>query len=251
MYPLENIAVPKTFLPEYPYKEEMGSGKGLRDERLAPFPRTKYAVKVNRQEYYAIITRMDYQIGRKLDALKKSGKMDNTYIIFSADHGLACGNHGLMGKQNMFDHSMRPPLIILGPDLPKNKKVDADVYLQDVMATALDIAGVQKPVYIEFNSLMPLAKGEKTKSNYDAIYGAYVNFQRMIRKDGFKLIAYPNANKVLLFDLKKDPLEMNDLSEKPEYASKVKEMFDDLLKLQKSMDDDLDLKPLYKKVITG
>jgi len=54
-----------------------------------------------------------------------------------------------------------------------------------------------------------------------------------------------------LFDLKKDPLEMNDLSEKPEYASKVKEMFDDLLKLQKSMDDDLDLKPLYRKVITG
>jgi arylsulfatase A-like enzyme len=73
----------------------------------------------------------------------------------------------------------------------------------------------------------------------------------MIRKDGFKLIAYPNANKVLLFDLKKDPLEMNDLSENPEYASKVKEMFDDLLKLQKSMNDDLDLKPLYKKVITG
>jgi arylsulfatase A-like enzyme len=251
MYTLENIAVPKTFLPEYPYKEEMGSGKGLRDERLAPFPRTKYAVKVNRQEYYAIITHMDYQIGQILDALKKSGKMDNTYIIFSADHGLACGNHGLMGKQNMFDHSMRPPLIILGPDLPKNKKIDADVYLQDVMATALDIAGVQKPVYIEFNSLMPLAKGEQTKSNYDAIYGAYVNFQRMIRKDGFKLIAYQNANKVLLFDLKKDPLEMNDLSEKPEYASKVKEMFDDLLKLQKNMDDDLDLKPLYEKVINS
>ena len=249
MYPLENISVPKTFLPEYPYKEEMGAGKKLRDERLAPFPRTEYAVKVNRQEYYAIITHMDYQIGQIIDALKKSGELDNTYIFFGADHGLACGNHGLMGKQNMYDHSMRPPMIILGPDLPKDKKVDVDVYLQDIMATALDIAGVEKPAYVEFNSLLPLAKGKQTKSNYDAIYGAYVNYQRMIRKDGFKLIAYPNANKVLLFDLKKDPLEMNDLSEKPEYSAKVKELFDDLLKLQKDMDDTFDLTKLYNEVV--
>ncbi len=249
MYPLENISVPETFLPEYPYKEEMGAGKKLRDERLAPFPRTKYAVKVNRQEYYAIITHMDYQIGQILDALKKSGKLDNTYIFFGADHGLACGNHGLMGKQNMFDHSMRPPMIVIGPDLPKDKKVDADVYLQDIMATALDIAEVEKPPYVEFHSLLPLAKGEQTKGNYDEIYGAYINYQRMIRKDGFKLIAYPRANKVLLFDLKKDPLEMNDLSENPEYTAKVKKLFDDLLKLQKNMDDTLNLKPLYNVVV--
>ncbi|NPA37653.1 MAG: sulfatase-like hydrolase/transferase [Chlorobi bacterium] len=249
MYPLENISVPKTFLPEYPYKEEMGAGKGLRDEKLAPFPRTEYAVKVNRQEYYAIITHMDYQIGQILDALKKSGKLDNTYIFFGADHGLACGNHGLMGKQNMFDHSMRPPMIVIGPDLPKNKKIDADVYLQDIMATALDIAGIDKPSYVEFHSLLPLAKGLQTKSNYNAIYGAYINFQRMIRKDGYKLIVYPRADKVLLFDLNKDPLEMNDISEKPENATKVKELFADLLQLQKEMNDTLDLKPLYNKIV--
>ncbi len=249
MYPLDKISVPKTFLPEYPYDEAMGAGRKLRDERLAPFPRTEYSVKVNRQEYYAIITHMDYQIGKIIAALKKSGKLDNTYIFFGADHGLACGNHGLMGKQNMFDHSVRPPMIVIGPDLPKNKKVDADVYLQDIMATALEIAGVNKPGYVEFSSLLPLAKGEQTKSNYDAIYGAYINYQRMIRKDGFKLIAYPRANKVLLFDLTNDPLEMNDLSEKPEYAEKVREMFDELLQLQKKMDDSLDLKPLYNSVM--
>ncbi len=249
MYPLDNISVPESFLPEYPYKDDIGCSKNLRDEKLAPFPRTEYAVKVNRQEYYAIITHMDYQIGQIIDALKKSGKADNTYIIFSADHGLAAGNHGLMGKQNMYDHSVRPPLIILGPDLPKNRKVDADVYLQDIMATTLELAGVEKPEYIEFNTLLPLAKGEQSESSYDAIYGAYINSQRMIRKDGFKLIAYPDANIIRLFDLENDPLEMHDLRDKNEYANKKKLLFDDLLKLQEDMDDTLNLQKLYDNVI--
>ncbi len=249
MYPLDDISVPETFLPEYPYKDQIGCSKKLRDERLAPFPRTEYAVKVNRQEYYAIITHMDYQIGKIIEALKKSGKADNTYIFFSADHGLSVGNHGLIGKQNMFDHSVRPPMIIIGPNLPSNKKVDADVYLQDIMATTLDIAGAEKPEYIEFNSLLPLAKGEQTKSNYDAIYGCYINYQRMIRKDEYKLIAYPKANKVLLFDLKNDPKEMYDLSDNKKYADRKKQLFDDLLKLQTEMNDTLDLKPLFKTVI--
>lgn len=247
MYPPDKISVPETFIPEYPYKDFIGL-KGLRDERLAPMPRTEYAVKINRQEYYAIITHMDYQIGKILEALQKSGKMDNTYIIFSADHGLAVGNHGLIGKQNMYDHSIRVPLIITGPGVPKNKRLKMDVYLQDLMATTLDLAGVKKPEYVEFNSLMPFVEEKKSKSNYKAIYGCYVNWQRMIREDGFKLMVYPEAEKVLLYDLNNDPLEMTDLSEKPEYKTKVKMLFDDLLVLQKQMDDTLDLKPLYNKL---
>ncbi len=250
MYSLDDISVPETYMPVYPYEDQIGCGKGLRDERLAPFPRTKYAVKVNRREYYAIITHMDYQIGQIIDALKKSGKMDNTYIIFSADHGLAAGNHGLMGKQNMYDHSIRPPLVIVGPELPKDKKIDADVYLQDIMATTLELAGVEKPEYIEFNSLLPLAEGKQTESNYDAIYCAYINYQRMIRKDGFKLIAYPNADKVLLFDMKNDPLEMHDLSDNADFSDKKRELFDALIKLQVEMDDTLNLQKLYSSTIS-
>ena len=106
-YPLDKVKVPENFLPEYPHNVGMGCGRGLRDEKLAPFPRTHHAVKVNRQEYYAIITHMDTQIGRILDALDKSGKKDNTYIFYGADHGLGVGQHGLMGKQNMYDHSLR------------------------------------------------------------------------------------------------------------------------------------------------
>jgi arylsulfatase A-like enzyme len=98
MYPIEDIEVPGNFLPEYPYGEYAGSGRGLRDEKLAPFPRTKYAVKKNRQEYFALVSHMDTQIGKILDALEASGKADNTYIFFSADHGLSVGDHGFIGK---------------------------------------------------------------------------------------------------------------------------------------------------------
>ena len=67
---------------------------------LAPFPRTREAVQLHRREYYSLITFMDEQIGRILDALEKSGKASNTYVILTADHGLAVGEHGLIGKQN-------------------------------------------------------------------------------------------------------------------------------------------------------
>lgn len=244
-YPLENIAIPETFQPEYPNKEAIGCGKSLRDEKLAPFPRTGYSIKVNRQEYYAIITHMDQQIGRILDALEKSGKKDHTYIFYTADHGLALGNHGLMGKQNMYDHSVRPPLIVIGPDLPKNKKIDLDVYLQDIMPSSLELAGIDKPEYVEFNSLMKIARGQQKESAYKAMYGCYKDFQRMIRTEGFKLIVYPKIPKVLLFDLNNDPLEMYNLAEKSEYQEKVVELFHKLINLQEKMGDKLDLKTTF------
>ena len=246
MYPLEKLSIPESYLPEYPFRHDIANGNYLRDEALAPFPRTEYAVKVHTQEYYASITHVDTQIGIILDALKKSGKMDNTYIFFTADHGLAMGRHGLLGKQTLFDHSIRPPMIVMGPKIPKNKKVEADVYLQDVMATSLEIAGVPKPNYVEFNSFLDLAKGTTEKSHYEAIYGAYLSVNRMIRKDNFKLLVYPKLKKVLLFDLKNDPEEMNDIAAIPSNKKQVKSLFKELLQLQKEMDDPLDLTAIYK-----
>jgi arylsulfatase A-like enzyme len=248
MYPLENISMPEDFMPEYPWKDEIGCSANLRDEKLAPFPRTDYAVKVNRQEYYAIISHMDAQIGRIVAALKESGKMDNTYIFYTADHGLACGHHGLMGKQNMYDHSVRPPMMVVGPDIPKNKRIDAMVYLQDIMPSTLELANFEQPKYVEFNSLLPLLKGEATKSNYKAIYGAYRHVQRMVRTENFKLIVYPEAKKLLLFNLKEDPMEIDDISDVPHYKGKVKEMYALLLEQQTIMGDDLDLAPFFPEL---
>lgn len=249
MYPLDNISVPESFLPEYPFKDSMGCDPNLRDEALAPFPRTEYAVKVHRQEYYAIISHLDLQIGRILQALEETGEMDNTYIFYSADHGLAVGNHGLIGKQNMYDHSIRVPLFVIGPDVPKGEKFDVDVYLQDIMASTLDLSGLEKPEYIEFNSLMPFIRGEKKESNYPAIYGCYEkSSQRMVRANGFKLIVYPHGKTMRLYDLNNDPMEMNDLAADPEYKETKDKLFKQLLELQVQMDDTLNLESIFAEI---
>jgi arylsulfatase A-like enzyme len=242
LYPLEAISVPVNFLPEYPYKDEIGCSATLRDEKLAPFPRTGYAVKVHRQEYYAIISHMDQQIGRILDHLEKTGQADNTYIFFSADHGLSVGQHGLMGKQSMYDHSLRPPMIVVGPDVPQGKRLDMEVYLQDIMATSIDYAGGKAPKWVEFNSLKSFIEGEKSASDYPEVYGAYMDLQRMIRVNDYKLIVYPKAGVIRFFDLANDPEEMHDLSKGSQHRELIVDMFSKLTELQAEMGDTLNLR---------
>ena len=244
-YPLDKISMPENFLPEYPWNEDMNSGRKLRDERLAPFPRTENAIKVNRQEYYAIITHMDAQIGRILDALEDSGRADNTWIFFTADHGLAVGQHGLMGKQNMFEHSLRVPLMVVGPGVAKDKRIDNRVYLQDVMPTSLELAGATIPDHVQFKSLQPLLNG-KTDGARDAIYGAYLTGQRAVVAGDYKLILYPKAAKALLFNVKTDPLEMNDIF--PDNKEQAKKLFSRLLDLQKETGDTFDLKAAFPEM---
>lgn len=237
MYPYDEITVPTNFQGEYPHN--IGSNK-VRDEQLAPFPRTPYSVQVNMSEYYALITHMDEQIGKILDHLEKTGKKDDTIIIFSADHGLGCGQHGLLGKQNMYDHSVRVPWIIAGPGIPKGKEISTPIYLQDAMATCLDLAGASKPDYVEFDSVLPLINPGKDEKR--DIYSCYTNFQRMVSDTDHKLIVYPQSKTEILYDLKRDPLEKKDVSKKPEYAKVLKNMRKKLADQMKGMNDPLDLK---------
>lgn len=244
-YPLDRIKVPESYLPEYPHKDQIGCGKSLRDEELAPFPRDENAVKVHRQEYYAIITHMDAQVGRILDALDKSGKAANTWIIFTSDHGLACGHHGLMGKQNMYDHSLRVPFIVTGPGVKAGVKIDMPIYLQSAMATALDLAGDDRKE-IEFQSLRPIMAGES--KGLDAVYGAYMNLQRAVSHDGWKLILYPEAKVARLYHLAKDPQEMKDLAADPSMLAKKKALFAKFQELQKTYNDPLDVAAVFSEL---
>ncbi|TXF88062.1 sulfatase-like hydrolase/transferase [Neolewinella aurantiaca] len=231
------LTIPVNFQPVHPDKEAIGNGATLRDEALAPYPRTEFAVRTHKAEYYALITHLDTQVGRILSALEKSGKADNTVIMFTSDHGLAMGRHGLMGKQSLYEHSVRVPLIICGPGIPAGATNDQDVYLQDVMATALDLAGIEKPDYVDFNSLLPLINGEE--KGLDAVYGSYIFVQRSIRKDGFKLILYPRVPRLALYDLNADPAEMNDLA--AAHPERVAELFAGLQQLQREVSDTLTL----------
>ncbi|MCA9216693.1 MAG: sulfatase-like hydrolase/transferase [Planctomycetales bacterium] len=245
LYPAANVQVPPNFLFEYPHNEAMDSGRKLRDERLAPFPRTEYSVQVHRQEYYALITHMDAQVGRILDALDESGKADNTYIFFTADHGLAVGQHGLFGKQNMYDHSVRVPFMVVGPNIPADERNSTPIYLQDLMATSLELAKIEKPDHVQFQSVLPLLDG--TGKGRDAIYGAYLEGQRMVTQGDYKLILYPKAKVVRLYNVKRDPKEMLDLASEGALPI-MRRLFTRLLKLQQEVGDKLDIASVYPEL---
>ena len=245
-YPLQRIAIPDNYQPLYPFREAMGAGERLRDERLAPFPRTPFAIKTHRREYFALMTHMDVQIGRILKNLEKSGQAGNTIVVFTADHGLACGHHGLMGKQNLYDHSVRVPLMVMGPGIPAKRKIDDPVYLQDVMPTSLELAGAPVPKSVAFKSLLPAIRSKAHPRK--AIYGAYLNSQRMVTADGKKLILYPKAKAALLYDLAKDPSEKHDLMGQPGSLETARKLFATLRKLQKKYNDRLDLAKTYPKL---
>ena len=247
-YPTETIEVPKDFQPLYPERASIGADEKLRDEKLAPFPRTEFAVRTHRREYYALITHLDDQIGRILDAIEQTKSDRPTMVMFTADHGLACGHHGLMGKQNMYDHSIRVPLIIAGENIPQGKTIDVPVYLQDVMPTALELAGVAPGPEVYFHSLLPIVRGEQKVSNYPAIYSSYLNLQRCVVKDGFKLVVYPALPAAKLFDLQHDPLELSDLSADPNHAARKAQLFDALVAEAESISDPLDLAKARKKL---
>ncbi len=242
-YPLDRIAVPRNFQPEYPYKEEIGSGTKLRDEKLGPFPRTEHAVKVHRQEYYALITHLDTQVGRILDALEASGQAGRTWIFFTADHGLAVGHHGLFGKQNMYDHSLRVPLLVAGPGVPAGRRIATPVYLQDIMPTALGLAGATPPETVFFRDLRPHLAGPAP--SHPAIYGAYLDLQRAVVHDGWKLILYPKAKVARLYHVAADPDERRDLAADPAHAARRRELFQRLRLLQRELADPLDLAPAF------
>ena len=239
LYPTDSMPLPPAYRAEHPDREGMGTGPQLRDEALAPFPRTPLAIRTHRSEYYALITHLDEQIGQILDAVKASGQAGNTYLIFTSDHGLSVGHHGLVGKQNLYDHSIRVPFVLVGPEVPAGRSIAADIYLQDAMATVLDLAGVPPPPNVEFHSVLPLLRG--AASPYPAIYGAYIDRQRMIRQDGYKLLVYPTIGKLELYDLRADPHELNDLAGTPVQRERVGRPFQALVDLQSDLEDSLDL----------
>lgn len=248
-YPLERIKTPETYQPLYPYLDEIGVGKRLRDERLAPFPRTEYAVKVHRREYFAIITHLDAQIGRVLDALEASGQADNTWVFFTSDHGLAAGHHGLLGKQNMYDHSLRVPFMVTGPGVPADHRIDDAIYLQDAMATALDLADTDRPEHVYFNSLLPQISGDRTETHYPSVLGSYLGKQRAIIRDGWKLILYPPVKAVRLYHVAADPTEAQDLAPDSRHEGRKRALFAELLKLQAELGDFVDLPAIYPELL--
>lgn len=215
LYEPAKLTLSKNFMPDHPF--DNGELR-IRDEELAPHPRTPEVMRQHLADYYATISDMDCQVGRVLTALKEAGFADNTIIIFSSDQGLAVGGrHGLMGKQNLYEH-VKPPLIFAGPGIRLGQS-DALVYLYDLFPTICDLGGAKIPEAVEGRSLLSVIKGTRSKVR-DTLFGAYRDCQRMIRDERWKLIKYNagGVKNVQLFDLKHDPDELNNLVSDPKHA---------------------------------
>jgi len=233
MYDPEKIPLPKNHLPEHPF--DHGNYNG-RDEKLLPWPRTPEDVRNELAVYYAVISHMDAQIGRVFKALKEAGQWENTIIIFASDHGLGMGSHGIRGKQNMYEHTINVPLIIAGPGLPTGKRSAAQCYLRDLFPTSCDLVGLEIPKSVQGKSLKPVLTG-KREAIYSEVFGYFRNFQRMIRNDDYKLIYYPHIKRTQLFDMKNDPLELNDLANNPKHVSTKNELRKKLFDWQQKVND--------------
>ena len=184
-YNLDNTKLPENYLPDHPFEF---SGTDTRDERLAPHPRTEPTIKLHLTEYYAMVTHLDHCIGRIMDKLEEESLLEDTLFIFAADNGLAVGSHGLMGKQNLYEHSIRVPLIIAGPGIPKNERRTEPVYIADIYPTILDYLGISIPGTCSTISLTPTFKRDtKIRSS---LFLRYRNDIAGLKEDGFKLIKY-------------------------------------------------------------
>ena len=235
MYDPDEIDLPPNYMPVHPFDN---GELGIRDELLAGFPRTEAEVRRHIAEYYAMITHVDDAIGRVLDALDKAGKTEDTIVVFAGDNGLAVGQHGLMGKQNMYEHSVRVPLIFAGPGVPAGERRDSFCYLLDIYPTLCELTGLDVPGSVEGKSLLPAMREDAAVRQ--TLHFAYMDRMRAVRDQRYKLIEYvvDGHRHTQLFDVEADPWELNDLSGDPDYAEHVKRLRGELRKWQTDYADD-------------
>lgn len=246
--------LPVSWLPEHPFANPHGHTR-IRDEihvSGVERSRTEATVRNELGREYACIEAIDIQIGRVLDKLEAMEELDNTYIIFTADHGIAVGRHGLMGKQNLYEHSLRVPMLVMGPGIEPGIRAMGNVYLLDLLATMCEFAGIDAPPTNEGKSFAPVVWG-KTRAVRDVLYGVYSGGtkpgMRSLRKGDWKLIKIDafdgQLRKTQLFNLADNPHELliehhdpavvaltgnkpepsqRDLADDPRYAAKRAEL---------------------------
>jgi arylsulfatase A-like enzyme len=241
MYPRDQIKTPPNFLSDHPF--DNGNIYDLRDERLAPWPRTEDLVRQHLGDYYGMITHMDEAIGRLIEALEARGFLDDTLVIHTADHGLAVGQHGLLGKQNMYEHSIKVPLLMMGPGVPENRCIDSLTYQHDLFPTIMEVAGIEEAPPGHFRSLWPQLSDETT-DHHPSIYSSYMNWQRVVKNNRYKLIRYfeqdgKGTDRMQLFDHINDPHERHDLIDDSAYASPRAALEADLMQWMRRVNDPL------------
>ncbi len=210
----------------------------IRDEMLAGFPRTEACVRRHLADYYAMISHADAAIGSILAALDAAGRRENTLIVFAGDNGLAVGQHGLMGKQNLYEHSTHVPLLLAGPGIPAGGKCDAFATLSDVFPTLCELCGLDTPAGVEGVSLAP-ALADPADRPRETVLTAYRHLMRAVRDERWKLIETVAAGRrtTQLFDLPADPYETANLADDPDRGEDLARLRRELNRWRKELGD--------------
>ena len=206
--------LPSNWLPRHPFDN---TDLNVRDEQAVSGVwrrRDEATIRNEIGRQFACSENIDLQIGRVLDQLRAMGELDNTWIVYTADHGMAIGRHGLQGKQNLYEPTWRVPLIVAGPGVKPGSRAPGNVYLTDVLATLCEIAGITPPATNEGTSFLPVLAGEKPAIR-EVIYGAYSGGAkpgiRAVRQGDWKLLKYESPSGGLvtqLFNLRENPAEL-------------------------------------------
>lgn len=232
-YEASDVPLPGNFLPQHRWDNgEMT----VRDEQLLSWPRKPTDVQQMNAEYYRYISYLDEQVGRILDALEASPHAKNTIVVYAADSGVARGSHGLIGKQNVYEHSMRVPLLISGPGIAEGKRTGSMCYLLDLFPTLGAMCQVKGPETSEGIGFQKVLT-DPSQPGREQILLAYRDVQRAVRDDRYKLIRYPKIDRTQLFDLQNDPEEIQDLSDKQELEGKKTRLLASLKELQAEFGD--------------
>ena len=232
-YYADRPPLPANWLPRHPFHNGWMTG---RDEQLAGWPRTREVLADQLAEYYGMISHLDEQVARILAALEATGEAENTLVIYTADHGLALGSHGLLGKQNLYEHSTKAPLVLAGPGVPAGQS-EALVYLFDLVPTICAAAGTAPPPEAAGHDLGAVARGEVDQVRAQ-LFTAFEDKMRALRDARWKLIRYPLLDHTQLFDLATDPHERTNLADRAEHAPRVQRMLADLAGWRERCGDD-------------
>ncbi len=257
--------LPPNWLPAHPFDN---TDMNVRDEQAVSGVwrrRDEATIRNEIGREYACAENIDIQIGRVLKQLEEMGELENTYVFYTSDHGIAIGRHGLQGKQNLYEHTWRVPMIVSGPGIKPGVRAPGNIYLGDLLATFCDLTRVTPPETNEGTSFKPVLLGEKSAIR-DTLYGVYNGGDkpgmRSVKQGYWKLIEYESSisgvSETQLFNLKENPHEFieehhdpkvtgltretptknqTNLANDPQYAAKLAEMRAILLSEMRRLND--------------
>jgi len=235
MYEPDRMPLPPNFMAKVPFHAPTNFLL-LRDQQVLPYPRTESDVKQGLALYYGMISQLDHEIGRILDAVDELGLADTTLIVFAGDHGYSLGSHGFVGKQCMYEEGIRLPLIVRDPRLKReHSRCDALVSLTDFYATLCEAGGATTPGAVEGRSLFDLYQGKPVEWR-DRVFASHHSPEKhgmstqCVRTERYKLIQHQLTGEVELFDLQEDPFELVNLAGKPAVATIESQLSEQLTK---------------------